>query len=89
MLDEKYGRHPLEQSWPPFTCGMSGKEYSAVEVRERVDNLAKALAEEFNWQPNKGTEWDKVIGVFTVNTVGRFTPRERLAVQQLTIRSLH
>ena len=69
MLDEKHGRHPFKNSKPPFTCGMSGKEYSAVQVRERVEDLAKGLAKEFNWQPNNGTEWDKVIGVFTVNTV--------------------
>ena len=53
----------------PYTCGLSGAEHSALEVRERVENLAKGLAKEFNWHPNQGTEWDKVIGVFTFNTV--------------------
>ena len=69
MLDERHGRYPLKDSKPPFTCGLTGREYSAIEVRERVENLAKGLAQEFNWHPYKGTEWDKVIGVFTVNTV--------------------
>jgi len=69
MLNEKYGRHPLSRSKPPFTCGLTGAEYSAVEVRERVDQLARALSEELSWKPNQGTEWDKVAGVFSVNTV--------------------
>jgi hypothetical protein len=69
MFNEKYGRHPLKDSNPPFTCGLSGKEYSALEVRDRVDHLARALSKEFGWQVNQGTEWDKVVGIFTVNTV--------------------
>lgn len=52
-----------------FTCGVTGKEHSTLEVRERVDYLARGLAKELGWQPNKGTEWDKVIGVFSVNTL--------------------
>lgn len=69
MLDEHYGRHPLGYSRAPFTCGLSGKEYSSLEVKERVDYLARGLAKELGWHPNKGSEWDKVIGVFSVNTV--------------------
>lgn len=69
MLNEKYGRHPLSKSKPPFTCGLTGKEYSALEVRERVDKLARALSKELSWNPNQGTEWDKVAGIFSVNTV--------------------
>ncbi|MCJ1433560.1 hypothetical protein MMC27_002923 [Xylographa pallens] len=73
MFDEKHGRYPIHKSKPPFTCGLTGAEYSAVEVRERINNLAKALSKELNWQPNSGTEWDKVIGVFTVNTIDTLT----------------
>ena len=69
MLNEDYGRHPLDHARPPFTCGLSGAEYSALEVRNRVENLAKGLSKELGWHPNKGTEWDKVIGVFSLNTV--------------------
>lgn len=69
MFNEEYGRQPLRDSKPPFTCGLTGKEYSALEVRDRVDYLARALSKELGWQPNVGTEWDKVVGVFTVNTV--------------------
>lgn len=69
MLEEHYGRNPLGYSRPMFTCGLSGKQYSALEVKERVDYLARGLAKELGWQANKGSEWDKVIGVFSVNTL--------------------
>ena len=36
---------------------------------DRVDHLAKGLAKEFGWEVNKGTEWDKVVGIFALNTV--------------------
>ncbi|KAF2822939.1 acetyl-CoA synthetase-like protein [Ophiobolus disseminans] len=69
LLDENYGRHPLGYSHNPFTCGLTGKTYTALEVRERVDWLARGLAQELGFQPNTGTEWDKVIAVFSVNTI--------------------
>ncbi|KKA21420.1 Long-chain-fatty-acid--CoA ligase [Rasamsonia emersonii CBS 393.64] len=69
MLDERHGRYPLGYSRDPFTCGLSGKSYSFLEVVERVDFLSRALAKEFGWQPNRGTEWDKVAGVFSLNTI--------------------
>jgi hypothetical protein len=69
MLDEAYARCPLTESKNPFTCGISGRTYTACEMVERVDHLARALSKEFQWQPNKGTEWDKVIGIFALNTV--------------------
>ncbi|WEW56512.1 hypothetical protein PRK78_001957 [Emydomyces testavorans] len=69
MLDEKYGRYPLASSRDPFTCGMTGRTYSAVKVAERVEVLARALANEFGWKLNKGTEWDKVVGVYSYNTI--------------------
>jgi hypothetical protein len=70
MLDERYGRHPLGYSKNPFTCGLTGKTYSSLDVKERVDWLARGLAKELNFQPNQGSEWDKVIAVFSMNTVG-------------------
>ncbi|KAL9062727.1 MAG: hypothetical protein Q9157_008682 [Trypethelium eluteriae] len=73
MLDEIWGRHPLGYSRNPFTCGLSGRTYSALEVKERTDYLARGLAKELGWQPNKGAEWDKVIGVFSVNTIDTIT----------------
>lgn len=69
MLNEKYGRHPFTNARTPFTCGLTGAEYSALEVRDRVNSLARALSKELEWYPASGTEWDKVVGVFSVNTV--------------------
>lgn len=69
ILDENYDRHPLGYSRPPFTCGLTGKQYSALEVKERVGFLARGLSHELGFLPNQGTEWDKVIGVFSINTV--------------------
>ncbi|KAL8810983.1 MAG: hypothetical protein Q9223_007628 [Gallowayella weberi] len=56
MLNEQYGRKPLSDSRPPFTCGLTGHEYSAHEVKDRVYNLAKALSKELGWKPNGGSE---------------------------------
>lgn len=73
IFDENYDRHPLGYSKPPFTCGFSGKTYSALDVKDRVDFLARALRKELGFQPNEGTEWDKVVGVFSVNTIDTLT----------------
>ena len=69
MLNEQYGRHPFAQSRQPFTCGLNGVGYSALHVRDRVEHLARALNKEFGWDPNSGSEWDKVVCVFSLNTV--------------------
>lgn len=69
MLEDAHGRCPTKDSRNPFTCGLSGRTYTAAEVAERVEQLAKGLAEEFGWHPNQGREWDKVIGIFALNTV--------------------
>ncbi|CBY02352.1 similar to phenylacetyl-CoA ligase [Plenodomus lingam JN3] len=69
MLDDIYERHPLGYSNNPFTCGLTGKTYSSLDVRDRVDYLARGLAKELGFEPNKGSEWDKVIAVFSVNTL--------------------
>ncbi|KAL8658161.1 MAG: hypothetical protein Q9226_001211 [Calogaya cf. arnoldii] len=73
ILNEQYGRRPLNDSRPPFTCGLTGLEYSAHEVKDRVNKLAKALSKELGWMPNQGTEWDKVAGIFSVNTIDTLT----------------
>lgn len=71
ILEEHYGRHPLGYSNAPFTCGLSGKTYSTLDVKERVDYLARGLAKELGFHPNQGSEWDKVIAVFSLNTVSK------------------
>jgi acyl-CoA synthetase (AMP-forming)/AMP-acid ligase II len=69
MLDENYGRAPFGVSNPPFTCGLTGRSYDWFQVKERVDYLSRALTNELGMKPNVGSEWDKVVGVFSVNTI--------------------
>ena len=69
MWDESSGRHPLAQSQDPFTDGLTARSYSASEVKERIDHLARGLCKEFGWAPDQGSEWDKVIGIFSLNTI--------------------
>lgn len=69
ILTEKHGRHSFAKSRNPFTDGLSGKTYTYAEVQDRVSCAARALAEEMGWSPNSGTEWDKVIALFSLNTV--------------------
>ena len=76
---EEYGRPPLADSPAPFVEGLTGKEYSALEVKARVERLAVALAEELEWDPHAGSERNRVAASFTVNTVSQETPRKRSA----------
>jgi hypothetical protein len=69
IRDEQYGRRPISQSWDPYTCGLSGKTITAKQQVDRVEPLARALAKEFGWKVNQGTEYEKVAGVFAFNTV--------------------
>ena len=69
ILNEKYGRSPITTSYDPYTCGLSGKTFSAQEQKQRVDHLSRGLAKNFGWQVNEGTEFDKVVCVFVLNTV--------------------
>ncbi|KIW71397.1 hypothetical protein PV04_03571 [Phialophora macrospora] len=69
MLDEKHGRLPFSQSKAAYTCGLTGKSISATQQKNDVESLARALAKEFGWKVNAGTEYDKVAGVFALNTI--------------------
>ena len=69
MLKEEHGRHPFYLSRAPFTCGLSGVEYSWHQIRDRVNALSSALSKELGFQPNRGSEFDKVVCVFSVKTV--------------------
>lgn len=77
MLKDEYGRVPSKDSKNPFTCGLTGRTYTANEYAQRVEHLAAGLSKEFGWAPNEGTEWDKVVGLFALNTV-----RSIIMVQQ-------
>ncbi|KAL4962532.1 uncharacterized protein BDV14DRAFT_210530 [Aspergillus stella-maris] len=69
MLSEGNGRHPLSKSRDPFTCGLTGKTYSTLEVKDRVEYLSRAVAKILGWEPNRGSEWDKTLVIFSLNTI--------------------
>jgi hypothetical protein len=69
MQDESYGRMPFKYSKDPFTCGISGRTFNYEQQVERTDALARALSQELGWTVNSSAEWDKVMGVFALNTV--------------------
>ena len=48
--------------------GLTVAESSTLEVRNRVDKLAKPLSKELHWSLDRSTEWEKAVGVFSVNT---------------------
>lgn len=67
--EDEYGRYPIADSLPPFTCGITGKSHSAANVKDRIGWLSAALALELGFDVNNGSEFDKVIGLFSFNTV--------------------
>ncbi|KAL3476937.1 hypothetical protein BJX99DRAFT_227197 [Aspergillus californicus] len=69
MLSGGHGRFPLAEARHPYTCGLTGKTYSTLEVKDRVELLSRALAKEFNWNANVGNEWEKTLAVFSLNTI--------------------
>ncbi|KAK3310811.1 uncharacterized protein B0T15DRAFT_50811 [Chaetomium strumarium] len=69
MRSEIYGRHPIARSRNPFTCGLTGKTYTVTESHARSDQIARALSKILGWEPNADSPWDKVIAVFSFNTI--------------------
>ncbi|GAM84216.1 hypothetical protein ANO11243_022100 [Dothideomycetidae sp. 11243] len=73
MLGGDHGRLPFESSRNPFTCGLTGKTYTISEVKHRVDALSRALSRDLHVGVHEGTEYDKVIGLFCINTIDTMT----------------
>ncbi|KAK5049531.1 hypothetical protein LTR84_004460 [Exophiala bonariae] len=73
MFDEQYGRYPVSKSRDAYTCGLTGASISSQEQKARVTYLARALAEELGWSVNEGSEFDKVAGIFALNTIDIMT----------------
>ncbi|KAF6844519.1 4-coumarate-ligase [Colletotrichum musicola] len=69
MSNEQYGRYALSKARDPYTCGLTGKSYSAVEVKQRTNLLARAISKKLDFAPNEGNEWEKVIGLYSLNTI--------------------
>ncbi|KHN95018.1 phenylacetyl-CoA ligase [Metarhizium album ARSEF 1941] len=73
MFDKRYGRHPVHQSRAPFTDGLTGRAYSILDVKERVDFLSRALSKELSFKTQQGSEWDKVVACFSLNCIDYLT----------------
>ena len=69
MYNEKYGRVPNTKSRNPYTCGITGKTYTPDQVVKRVDHLSRAIGKRLGFSPAEGTEWDRVVALYALNTV--------------------
>ncbi|KAL0940147.1 AMP-binding enzyme [Colletotrichum truncatum] len=69
MFDERHGRCPFAESLNAYTCGLSGLSISAEHQKTQVDFIARSLAHELGWHVNRGSEFDKVVGIFALNTI--------------------
>lgn len=73
VLNDENGRKPIAKSWNPYVCGLTGTTFTMQEQKDRVQHLARALSKELGWKVNQGTEYDKVAGVFALNTIDIMT----------------
>lgn len=67
--NERFGRFPLAESRPPFICGITGRSFTATQVKERVDYLSRSISHLLGFNLTEETEWDRVIAVFSFNAV--------------------
>ncbi|KAG7061977.1 4-coumarate-CoA ligase [Colletotrichum scovillei] len=67
--DQSLPRLPSIPDTVPLCEFMFDEHISAQEQKSRVEALARSLALEFGWSVNQGSEFDKVVGIFALNTV--------------------
>jgi hypothetical protein len=73
MQSDCFRHVPLSKSRNPFKCGLTGKTYTHDELFARSEGLARALAEIHQWSSNQDTPWDKVVCIYSLNSVSIFT----------------
>ncbi|KAL7938354.1 hypothetical protein V8C35DRAFT_291780 [Trichoderma chlorosporum] len=69
IRNEQHGRAPLAKSRNPYTCGITGTTYDAAQVAERTDCMARAISKRLGLNPHEGTEWERVVALYSVNTI--------------------
>lgn len=69
VLNGDASRPPTGSGKAPFVDAISGQSYSVEDLADRVDRLARALSQELGWSPNEGSPLDKVVAIFSLNTV--------------------
>ncbi|KAL4962934.1 acyl--CoA ligase [Aspergillus stella-maris] len=57
---------------PPFVDAINGKAYDTKTLLQRVDYLSRSLAQELGWSPNEGNPEDKVVAIYSWNTLDFF-----------------
>ncbi|QGI85681.1 unnamed protein product [Fusarium fujikuroi] len=62
LLEEKYGRHPIQASLNPFTCGITSKTRTTIEVKQLVSDLAQGLGENLGWHTAPNDQLERVRG---------------------------
>lgn len=69
MYDPKYRVQKSEKPHT-FVCGLSGKSIKAVDAKERMESIAKALSKRTGWVPvQEETEWEKIACIYSINAV--------------------
>ncbi|KAL2848868.1 hypothetical protein BJY01DRAFT_262403 [Aspergillus pseudoustus] len=71
--DRQYNQPACQFSRPSFVCGVTGRSFSQTSLRHRVESLSKGLSQRLGWHPNDGTEWDKVVGIYSLNAIDYMT----------------
>ena len=85
LFNEKYGRRPIKDSYPALTDGVTGQSYTADEVQEHIELLARSLSKRLGWRmedspvanlkpeytltPNSELLGEKVLCIYSYNTV--------------------
>lgn len=73
---------PASQRRNPFTCGLNGTSYTHDELFSRSENLAKSLSQNHGWNPATGSSWDKVVCIFSLNSVSCTSPSPKRHVRE-------
>ncbi|KAL7944963.1 hypothetical protein V8C42DRAFT_353279 [Trichoderma barbatum] len=68
MSNDCYGRYPIAKTRNPFTCGLTGNTFTALEVVEREHCLARAISKRLNFN-YESSEWERVVAIFSLNTI--------------------
>lgn len=71
MQNERFRQTSSSKSRNPFTCGLTGATYTHSELFARSESLARALADIHQWSPDGDTPWDKVVCIYSLNSVSK------------------
>ncbi|EGX96626.1 AMP dependent CoA ligase, putative [Cordyceps militaris CM01] len=72
--DYVLSNHVLSKNDAPFVDAISGHVYTMAMLRTRVESLARGLAADLNWSPNTGSPEEKVVAIYSLNTVALSGP---------------